>query len=283
MQPMSMPAAPRGFSACGAMFAQGVTHGRRECGAPALPAARRLEFRVFETGLPTIVTFATESILSRRTATQRTPGWTGRLMVAAIVGLVQAPAVAIEDVTAGELALTPPFCQDVQQIPLTNWSKTRPSPRAPTWVSVMGETFWAMHHYCWALIGLHRADRAGTPPNVRAWRIKDAIDDFYFVVRNAPPDFVLLPELHFRLGEAFVQLGDYGSALIEYSKSRTAKPDYWPAYVGESNVLAKARRTAEAQDLLKEGLRLMPGEPNLASALEALSRAPGRVTTERKQ
>jgi hypothetical protein len=27
----------------------------------------------------------------------------------------------------------------------------------------MGKSFWAMHHYCWALVNLNRAQRASMP------------------------------------------------------------------------------------------------------------------------
>jgi hypothetical protein len=49
-----------------------------------------------------------------------------------------------QDITAGELALTPEYCQDVQT--MNGWEKHNRAPRTPQWLAMMGETFWAMHH-----------------------------------------------------------------------------------------------------------------------------------------
>jgi tetratricopeptide (TPR) repeat protein len=173
----------------------------------------------------------------------------------------QARSVAL-DITPGELALTPAFCQDVQTI--NGWSQhSRPSPRSPHWLGLMGETFWGMHHYCWALIHLQRADRAGTSPQQREFLIREAISDFYFVINIAPPEFPLLPELYFRTGEGFLLLGEYARALDELQKSRRSKAAYWPPYVSEANLLLKLGKRKEAMELIDQGLKVMPDEPNL--------------------
>ena len=192
------------------------------------------------------------------------------LVVAALIGMPYQASAAPEDITLGELALTPPFCMDVQAIPVTGWSKDHRSPRASHWEALMGNAFWAAHHYCWALINLNRAKIAGTPANTRRFLTGVAIDDFEYVLRHAPADFVLAPEIHYRIGMARVVLGEYGTAIDEFSLSRKLKPDYWPAYVGEADLLLKAGRRDEARQLVESGLKLLPDEPNL---LAALSRA----------
>jgi len=190
---------------------------------------------------------------------------------ALIVGMLCAhgqAAAQLENITMGELALTPPYCMDVQAIPVTGWSKTSPSPRAAHWIALMGESFWAMHHMCWALIGLHRANLAGTSAHARTYLISNAVSDFGFVLKNSPEDFVLRPEVFYRRAKAEVLLGDYGAAIDDFSRSRKLKPDYWPSYVGEADVLIKAGQRREAQQLLREGLKLLPDEPNLVAALK---------------
>ena len=178
----------------------------------------------------------------------------------------------VPNMTQGELALTPDFCQDVQT--MNGWSQhSNPSPRSPHWVGLMGKTFWGMHHYCWALIHLQRANRAGETPQFRKWAIQEAIDDFGFVVKIAPADFVLLPEIHFRIGDAYLLLGDVGSAFGEFAKSRELKPDYWPPYVAEANRMMKAGMNKEALALLERGLALMPNEPNLVAAVRKVNGA----------
>jgi hypothetical protein len=193
--------------------------------------------------------------------------------IAASTWLVTAPIMSsaqVANLTDGELALTPAFCQDVQTV--NGWSQfSRPSPRSGHWVSLMGPTFWGMHHYCWALVHLQRANRAGVTPQVRSWAIREAIADFYYVVKVAPRDFVLLPEIYYRTGEAYLLLEEYGTALGEFQKSRSVNPAYWPSYVSEANLLIKTGKRKEALALLESGLAVTPAEPNLLAAVKRIN------------
>lgn len=183
-----------------------------------------------------------------------------------------------ENITAGELALTPPVCQDVQGIGVTGWTQHfRHSPRAPYWEGIMGSTFWAMHHYCWALVHLQRAKRSGVAPQLRAHMIRTAISDYYYVIKNAKPDFVLLPEIYYRAGEARVQLGEFADAVIEFEKSRAAKADYWPPYIAHAQILERLGKRREALEQIESALRLMPAEPNLNAAYVRLGGTPQPV------
>ncbi len=181
-------------------------------------------------------------------------------------------ASALENITPGELALTPAFCQDVQT--MNGWSKTKPSPRTPYWLGLMGDSFWAMHHFCWAMVGLHRAQAGGMSPMTRNWMIKNAIDDYRFVVNNSTPNFVLLPEIYTRMGDAQLLLGDVGSAYESFARARTVKPDYWPAYVRWADVLVKSNKKTEARDLIAEGLRHSPNAQPLLDKYAALGGNP---------
>lgn len=179
-----------------------------------------------------------------------------------------------DNMTLGELALTPPVCQDVQGIPATGWVQHfRHSPRTGYWVGMLGDTFWAMHHYCWALIWLHRASAAGVQPALRDhWR-RTAIADFYYVVRFSKAEFVLLPELYYRIGEVHRLLREPGKALDAFQKSREIKPDYWPAYAGLSDTESEVGRLDAARAHIKAGLELMPQEPALLARMRALDEA----------
>jgi tetratricopeptide (TPR) repeat protein len=196
------------------------------------------------------------------------------------VGLAAAVQVASAqptNMTHGEVALTHPVCQDAQGMP-SGWQQHfRHSPRAPYWESVMGKTFWAVHHYCWALIHLQRAARGGISKQDRDHMIRVAISDFYYVIKEAKNNnedqFVLLPELYYRAGEAYVQLQDYAAAMAEFERSRQAKADYWPAYVTQAQVHMKLGMRAQARELLDAGLKLMPDEPNLREAHKKLEAA----------
>jgi hypothetical protein len=74
------------------------------------------------------------------------------LIATLLVAILAATASAQhpENITDGELALVPTFCRDAGGIRYGQAHDANRSPRAAYWVSLMGDGFWAMHHYCWA-------------------------------------------------------------------------------------------------------------------------------------
>lgn len=190
-----------------------------------------------------------------------------------------------ENITWGELALTHPVCYHVQAIPITGWTKyARESPQSALWSAMLGgdDMLWSMHHYCWALIHLRRADAVGISPEVRKYLIGVAISDFHYVVRYAmrlpkPEVFLMLPELWHRIGDANALLGQTAAAIDAYEQARRVKPDYWPPYVGQAKLLEKGNMRKNAMRLLEQGLQLMPGEPNIAAAYVRMGGKPASV------
>lgn len=200
----------------------------------------------------------------------------GLSAVSLLAGLALPAAAQPDNMTRAEVALLPPVCQDVQGIPAIGWVQHyRESPRSGYWIGMLGDTFWAMHHYCWAMIWLHRAGAAGVPPQTRDhWR-RTAIADFIYVIRHAKQDFVLLPEIYYRIGEVHRLLREHLKAADAFEASRRAKADYWPAYAGLADLQLDVGRRDEARRILEQGLALMPGERMLQARLEALNR-PGK-------
>lgn len=190
-----------------------------------------------------------------------------------------------ENITWGELALTHPVCYHTQAIPITGWTQyERQSPQSEYWNTVLGGTgmLWHMHHYCWALIHLRRAQAGGVPPQQRRYLTEVAISDFYYVVRQArrlpdPTSFRMLPEILYRIGDAYGQLGQIAQALDAFEQSRRVKPDYWPPYVGQADLMAKTGLRKDALAILERGLVLMPGDANIAAAYKRLGGNPANV------
>ena len=198
-------------------------------------------------------------------------------LVALVVATLSSSSFADSpgNITMADLSRTPVVCMDVQGIEATGWSQGyRESPRSGYWKSVMGETFWAMHHYCWAIVRLNRMDGQLMTANQRAHAYDAAVSDFQYVLNHAKPDFVLLPEIYWRMGDAQFKKGDIGAALNYFTRSREAKGDYWPAYAGLADVMAKATRRDEAIALLKEGLETAPGAAALQERLNKLQAGP---------
>ena len=175
--------------------------------------------------------------------------------------------------TDAELALTPPYCQDVQTMRYGDaYSNT--SPNAHKWVALMGKGFWALHHYCWALINLARAERVSTAPVIRQGLREGAINDMMYVIHNTPADFVLLPEIFTRKGQVELLLRRTVDAQASFAKARELKPDYWPAYLQWAQYLANAGQKAQARELLAEGLRQAPSSKTLRKFYQDLGGNP---------
>jgi tetratricopeptide (TPR) repeat protein len=207
--------------------------------------------------------------------------WVG-LALLAVAGSAGAEP---ENITLSELALTHPICYHVQAIPVTGWTRlTRESPQSAYWNQRIGgqDMLWGMHHYCWALIHLRRAQAPGIEPRTRKYLREVAISDLHYVVREAnklrqPSSFVMLPELYYRIGDTHALLGNTAEAMVAFEQSRAVKPDYWPPYLGQAQMFEKAGMRKEARRLLEQGLQIMPGEPNLSAAYKRVGGDPSAV------
>lgn len=178
-----------------------------------------------------------------------------------------------ENVTPGEMALLPEYCQDVQGFKYGDASYNT-SPRAAHWVNLMGPTFWAFHHYCWALIRIHRSQLPSVKPVIRQGLLRGAIGDLEYVVAHATPKFVMLPEVYLRIGESYVALKDYPAARDAFSRARESKRDYWPPYVRWSDVLMTLGQKDQARAHIEDALRIMPAEPALIAQYQKLGGNP---------
>jgi tetratricopeptide (TPR) repeat protein len=181
-----------------------------------------------------------------------------------------------ENVTEGELALTPPYCPDTIGFKYGD-AYHNTSPRAGHWVGMMGKNFWHMHHYCWALINIRRSQAAGVQPTTRRYLLENAIADCTYVLQNSTPDFILLPEIYTRIGETHLMLANPAPAYEAFAQARSIKPDYWPAYQRWAEVLIKSGQKAEAKKLVAEGLRHAPDAKPLLDQYRQLGGNPAEI------
>ena len=180
------------------------------------------------------------------------------------------------NLTEGEMALLPAYCPDAQGFKYGD-QYYNTSPRAPHWVSLMGQGFWAVHHYCWALVNMRRAKSISTRSPLRVGTLEGVRADFVYVFENTKPNFVLLPEIYTRMGEVELLLGNVGGAHEAYGRARQLKPDYWPAYSEWAEFLIKTNQKAAAKQLIETGLSLAPDSKTLADLYRSLGGDPSSV------
>lgn len=179
--------------------------------------------------------------------------------------------------TDTEMALVPTYCKDTQGFGYGD-ATTNPSPRSGHWTSLMGKTFWHMHHYCRGLIKRNRAMKAGIRLEERRDLLRSALGEYEYVLgNNKEADFILLPEIYTRVGEANILISNPSAAEQAFAKARQIKPDYWPAYSHWAEYLIQKGKRAEAKQLVKSGLEQTPNAKILMDQYRLLGGKPSEI------
>ncbi|MCG2577758.1 hypothetical protein LZ012_12210 [Dechloromonas sp. XY25] len=179
--------------------------------------------------------------------------------------------------TDTEMALVPNYCRDTQGFGYGD-ATSNPSPRSGHWVSLMGKTFWAMHHYCRGLIKRNRAMKSGISHEERQHLLKSAIDEYEYVLNNnKDAEFILLPEIYTRIGEASILISNPSAAEQAFAHARQIKADYWPAYSHWAEYLIQKGKRTEAKQLVKSGLEQTPNAKVLIDQYRLLGGKPSEI------
>jgi len=172
-----------------------------------------------------------------------------------------------------ELAKLPPYC-----IHTAHFRESIPggmdADRARPWQQLFGEVFQTLHHYCWGLMYLHRAKFLARDDRTRRWNFSVAIHEFDYVLNfvNAREmfDFVLLPEILTRRGEALLGLDRPISAIPEFERAMKLRPDYWLPYALLADHYVEVGEVAAARGILEAGLANAPEAKGLVRRLSEL-------------
>lgn len=205
------------------------------------------------------------------------PSFTTLVLSALSIGLLVWTSAAeankpknIEDV---EMQLIPAYCPDTMGFKYGD-AYSRTSPKAAHWVSLMGNDFWHMHHYCWARINLNRASKAGVSARAKKALLDIVRNDYMYVINNAQKDFIMLPEVYTKLGEVELLLGSPNKANDAFSRARLQKQDYWPAYSHWAEYLLSIGRRQEALRVVIDGLAHSPDSRVLLELFKVLGGKP---------
>lgn len=148
-----------------------------------------------------------------------------------------------------ELALLPPYCKGTQVIrQLSN----DPTPISQ-YVEIYGHSFYHLHHYCWALNAENKANMM-SDKSIRGGELYNALGDIKYVLVNADPDFILLPEIYNSQARILFSLHRDGEAVIALEKAIELKPGYVPAVARLSDYYVKIGDNAKAIKTLKTGI-----------------------------
>ncbi len=171
-----------------------------------------------------------------------------------------------------EVALLPRYCPYTQlfrdHVPGAN----NPA-EIQRWSSVLGQMYIHMHHYCWGLMKTYRGLILARDEQSRRFYLNDAINEFDYVIKRAPPDYVLLPEILMKKGENLIRLSKGGDGILQLLRATELKPDYWPPYAIMSDYYKDHGNLKDAREALEKGLSASPDAKALKKRLANLDKA----------
>lgn len=201
-----------------------------------------------------------------------------RLALALVMTSITAIAMAKpENVTKEEMAVIPHYCREAMD------PNAQGLPAYWAYVTRLGLGFRAIHHYCWGHINQLRAMRSSTPQRDRVFLLSNVRADFIYVVKNSPPDFILLPEVYTRIGQVELLQSLPHDANKSFAQARALKPDYWPAYSHWADFLIRTGKKTEAMQLVKSGLEYSPKSRMLIDQYRQLGGNPSQVVPKVKE
>lgn len=162
------------------------------------------------------------------------------------------PANASEiNLTAAEISALPPYCAGRFAARSGNQQEFL------RWKSKYGPDFDHTHHMCSGIGSINRSYRAKTQ-NEKAELLENAIKELDYMVRNAKPDFKLMPEVYLNRGQANALLGRHAVAVNDAKKALELDANMPMAYALAIDSYLKLGSKKEALDFAGEGLRHLP-------------------------
>lgn len=164
-----------------------------------------------------------------------------------------------------ELARLPTYCRGTQQI--------REISRDPVpieeYQARYGFSYSHMHHYCWALNSENKANSILDPAQ-RKSKLFYALGDIDYVLRNASPNFVFLPEVYTGKARILFQLHQDAEAVSALRQALELKPAYWPASLRLSDYHKRQGEIENARKILEKALEHTPNSKILNKRLAEL-------------
>src|SRR5258706_5958392 len=191
----------------------------------------------------------------------------------------QVPIPGYPDTVMGfdlrEVALLPRYCIYTQSFRDAVPGGNDP-PAIKAWYDRLGRTFHDMHHWCYALMKTNRAVLLARDSHARSFYLHDSITEIDYVIRGAPHDFVLLPEMITKKAENLLLLDRAPQAVSEFERAIQLNGDYWPPYAYLSDYYKQLGQRKKARELLETALSRVPDAKGLQRRLAEVDSGPSR-------
>ncbi len=167
--------------------------------------------------------------------------------------------------TLAELAMLPPYCRGTQQVRDISGDQTSLN----QYMQMYGYSYAHLHHYCWALNAENKAN-AMFNRNAHDIELLDALRDIQYVLRNASPDFIFLPDVYNSQARMLFSLHRDSEAVLALEKAIELKPGYVPAIARLSDYFVHIGDKAKAIQTLENGIDNTENADGLIKKLAAL-------------
>jgi tetratricopeptide (TPR) repeat protein len=176
---------------------------------------------------------------------------TTRLLFAVMLVACLSASLSSQFVWAGmfsdaEIKAMPPYCE----------ARYKRTPgQYEYWQQQLGPDFLHVHHLCDGYGFLNRYFKAKTQL-AKQTALNDAMGTLNYMINHAKPEFALMPEVYYNRAQVFSLQNKPGDALRDAFKAIELNPKMILGYSLATSLLAKAKRTDEALNLVTEGLRI---------------------------
>jgi len=167
-----------------------------------------------------------------------------------------------------ELRFLPPYCRcrvalnedryknDVKKWRAIFYSKGE---RGKDWIH--------LHHYCAGLLMLSRLQRG---LGKRTALLLQAENEINYVIEHSSPKFILMPEIHLKMGITQKLMGNDVKAMQHFTKAIQLKKNYVPAYAHIIDFFKEHQNYKKAIETAKRGLKYSPNSKALKAKLREL-------------
>lgn len=126
------------------------------------------------------------------------------------------------------------------------------------WSNALGPDFLHTHHYCYALISIHRYYTARSA-QMKSFNLQNAHNDLSYVVRAVSQSYSLMPDIYLTRGIVRSLMKKDSEALRDLLKALELNPKLIRGYSLVSDLYTKIKLPDEALKVVTEGLRHNPG------------------------
>lgn len=154
-----------------------------------------------------------------------------------------------------EFSKLPPYCK----IRLT---KNSSDAEFKALHSSLGPDYIHMHHYCAGLNVMNYYYRT-TGAAGKKTVLREAINQFSYMVDKAKPTWVLMPEIYANRGQAYLLGGNFGQGIADLNKAISINPRLLKPYVALADHYTRHKQPQNAMGIISEGLRYNPEHKGL--------------------